>query len=244
MRLLRLLLLSGILLISLLIKAENGTAVSDSIEAWDNSKVDYRTPSADTIAYYRALPEYQYDLAKEPESVFSKILRWLASYLTVSEGGASALGWFLIIAAVIALLFLIIKLAGIPIKGLFVFSRSTKVSQLNFGQQNTDIEEQNLDNMLKVFINNKAYREATRVLFLQALRSMHRKGFIQWNAFKTDRQYYFELKEEHLKTSFLDIIRNYEFMWYGKFEITETEFTRLKEGFNQFINELEKRKAS
>lgn len=239
MKPIRLLLLASFLLFSFCLTAEEHNVESDSIEAWDNSKVDYRTPPTDTIAYYRAHPEYQYDLAKEPESVFSKILRWLASYLTVSGEGATALGWFLIVAAVIALLLLIIKLAGIPVKGLFVFSRSTKVSQLNFGQQNENIEEQKLDNMLKVFINNKAYREATRVLFLQALRSLNRKGLIQWNVFKTDREYYYELKEEHLKASFLDIIHNYEFVWYGKFEVTEMEFNQLKEGFTLFINKLE-----
>ncbi|MCG8580346.1 MAG: DUF4129 domain-containing protein [Bacteroidales bacterium] len=244
MKLFRLIIIVCTLLFSPAVKAEEVIAVPDSIEAWDNSFVDYRTPTTDTIAYYRALPEYQYDLAKEPESVFSKIMRWLASYITVSGEGATVLGWFLIIAAVIALLLLIIKLAGIPVKGLFVFSRSTKVSQLNFGQQNTNIEEQKLDKMLTVFINNKAYREATRVMFLQTLRSLNRKGFIQWNAFKTDRDYYYELKEDHLKQGFLNIIRHYEFVWYGKFEISEADFEQLKNGFNQFTDELENKKAS
>ncbi|WP_430815830.1 DUF4129 domain-containing protein [Carboxylicivirga sp. RSCT41] len=244
MKLSRLILLLSILLLSFDLKAEEYIAAPDSIEAWDNSIIDARTPTTDTISYYRSLPEYTYDLAKEPESVFAKILRWLASYLTVSGAGASALGWFLIIAAVIALLILIIKLAGIPVKGLFVFSRSTKVSQLNFGQQCANIEEQKLDNMLTVFINNKAYREATRVLFLQSLRSLNRKGFIQWNAYKTDRDYYYELKEDNLKQAFHNIIRHYEFVWYGKFQVTEGEFEQIKNGFTQFINELENKKAS
>ncbi|MBK3517431.1 DUF4129 domain-containing protein [Carboxylicivirga marina] len=244
MKIIRLLSIVTILLLAFNVQADGAMLASDSIQAWDNSVVNYRCPSVDTVNYYRALPEYKYDLVKEPESILSKVLRWVSSFFTVSGEGITVLGWLLIIAAVLALLALIIKIAGIPIKGLFVFSKSTKVTQLNFGKSKANIEDQKLDNMLEVFINNQAYREATRIIFLQILRTLNRKGLIQWNAFKTDRDYFFELDDKSIKQEFLQIIRQYEYVWYGKFEISAADFEFLKANFAHFTNHLENRKAS
>ncbi|GEM_PF-1730221 len=207
---------------------------SVAVEAWDNSIVDYRCATVDTMDYFRGLPEYKYDLVKEPESLFMGILRWIASYLTVSDEGLSVLGWSLIILAALALLALVIRIARIPIKGLFVFSRSTEVAELKFGAENNNIDEMRLEKMLCSFIDNKAYREATRVLFLQTLRILNKQGLIRWNAFKTDREYYYELNSDAIRDEFLQLTMKYEFIWYGKFEIDHDDFVMVKENFDGF----------
>lgn len=221
------------LLIGFQIKAEAEVDVpTDSIEAWDNSFVDYRHASADTIAYYKQLPEYDYNEVKQTESLLDKFLKWLASLL-FSGNGASWTGWILIVLAVFALLAIIIRLFGIPIKGLFVFSRSTKVTELNFSTGSGDLENENLDKLLKGFIDGQAYREATRTLFLMTLRQLNRNQLIKWSIWKTDREYYYELKDEKLKAEFLKAIRQYEYIWYGKFTPEKEYFEKVRLQFSE-----------
>ena len=231
--------------ISLLANAEeNSYAEKDTVEAWDNSKVDYRHPSRETIDHYSQQSEYQYHINTDALSWWRKFWAWVLSHIRISDGTFSILGWTILTLAILALLFLIIKLMGIPIKGLFVFSKSTKVTQLKFGQSLVDLEKEKLDEMLTLYINNQAFREATRVLFLLTLRRLNRKNLIKWNAYKTDREYYYEIKESSLKDLFLNIIRQYEFIWFGKFDITEPEFTLVKSEFDQFMNKLQNRKTN
>ncbi|MCT4643716.1 MAG: hypothetical protein N4A74_01920 [Carboxylicivirga sp.] len=208
------------------------------IEAWDNSIVDYRCASADTITYYKSLEEYQYTSNTEILYWWQELVNWLLSFIRISDGSLSLIGWLILLIAVAVIVFIIIRLLGVPIKGLFVFSKSTKVTQLNFALSNMDIESEELEKMMKVSIQNKAYREATRVLFLLSLRALHRKNHIEWNAFKTDRDYYYEVKNQQLKEKFLLLIRQYEYVWFGKFELSEPEFESINTDYKQFINQI------
>lgn len=227
------------LIIGFFLKAETeNIALNDSIEAWDNSAVDYRHPSADTIAYYKQLPEYSYVEIQEPESIWQKLWNWLMSLLIVG-GYMSWIGWLILVLAVLALLAIIIRLFGIPIKGLFIFSRSTKVTDLNFSSGDGDLEGENLEELLKNFISGGAFREATRVLFLLALRQLNRNKLIKWHTWKTDREYYYEIKDEKLKADFLNVMRQYEFIWYGKFNPESDHFIQLNKQFEQLSRNIE-----
>ncbi len=212
-------------------------APADSIEAWDNSVVDYRQASADTIAYFKQLPEYDYNEVKKTESLLDKFLKWLALLLFTSSG-ASWTGWILVVLAVFALLAIVIRLFGIPIKGLFVFSRSTKVTELNFSTGSGDLESENLDKLLQSFIEGQAYREATRILFLMTLRQLNRNHLIKWSIWKTDREYYYELKDEQLKAEFIEAVRQYEYIWYGKFTPEKEYFERVNLQFAQLTKSI------
>lgn len=216
---------------------------NDSIEAWDNSKVDYRCPSQDTISYYKGLPEYKYSNNKDTLSLWKKFWNWLFSHISISGGTLNALGWIILIIAIAFVAYLILRIIGVPIKGLFVFSKSTRVEELAFGLNNDGIESSKLEKQLNQYINNQAYREATRILFLICLRQLNRKGLIQWNIYKTDREYYYELKNDDLKEAFLNIIRLYEFIWFGKFNITQIEFEKIKIHFDDFLSQLQNKIA-
>nr|WP_321450138.1 hypothetical protein [uncultured Carboxylicivirga sp.] len=218
--------------------AQKVSIASDSnIESWDNSVVNYRHPSTDTIAYYKQHPDYNYNETEKAESLLNRFLRWIAQFLMV-DGHASWIGWAFLALAIFALLAIIIRLFGIPIKGLFVFSRSTKVTELSFTSGVNDIESENLEKILADFINAGAYREATRILFLISLRQLNRNKLIKWNIWKTDREYYYELKDEKLKAEFLSVIRSYEYIWYGKFTPEKERFEEVNEQFNHLTSTI------
>lgn len=211
---------------------------TDSMMVWDQSKVDLRLPAIEAIDRYRQDPEYKYDLVKEPESWWKRLLRWIFSKIALGEGSWSVLGWTLIAIAAIALIFLILKILGVPVKGLFIFSRSTHVTDLSFSAAQVNIDDQHLEKKLHAFIDAEAYREATRILFILLLKQLHTMKLIQWSTWKTDREYYYELQDQELKSTFLQLIRNYEFIWFGQFSLEKEQFHTVQLQFEAFTNRL------
>lgn len=223
---------------------QDSIAPTEPVEAWDNSIVDYRCPTQEAIDYYKSHPDYQYSVNTDALNWWQKFVKWFLSLFRLNDGTFSLIGWIILLLGIAAVVFIVVKLLGIPIKGLFIFSKSTKVTQLNFGLNNADIENEKLEQMLKVYINNQAYREATRALFLLCLRQLHRNNHIKWNIYKTDRDYYYEVENPQLKSGFLSIIRQYEFIWFGKFNIQEQEFIHIQDEFEQFIKQLNTNKQA
>jgi len=217
---------------------EQYAAKADSLMVWDQSKVDLRLPAAENISAYRQDPDYQYDLVQEPQSWMRRLLRWLLSHISLTEGSWSVMGWMLIAIAAIALIFLILKLLGVPIKGLFIFSKSTNVTDLSFSAAQVHIDDQNLEKKLHTFVDAEAYREATRILFIILLKQLNTMKLIKWNTWKTDREYYYELTDQELKSTFLQLIRNYEFIWFGQFSLGKEQFKTVQLQFEAFTNHL------
>lgn len=217
---------------------EEAVQETEGVMAWDQSRVELRMPSDETIAAYQQHPDYEYDRAQLPDPWWVRLLRWLRSHISIGEGGWSVLGWTLILVASVALIFLILKILGVPVKGLFIFSRSTSVTNLSFNAANIDIDDQNLDKKLRTFIDAEAYREATRILFILLLKQLNARKLIKWSAWKTDREYYYELQNEEMKASFLQLIRHYEYIWFGQFNLGKDQFNDVRLQFETFTNQL------
>jgi hypothetical protein len=216
------------------LKMQASEQVQDAVPAWDNSQVEYRGPSADTMAHYRSLEEYRYDRVVVKRSWWRDFLNWLGKWFANSLGDMNWFAYFLLACAIFVLVFFIFRLAGVPIKGLFVFSGTKSVTNLPFSTSLIDIDDENLENQLQLFIGNKAYREATRVLYLLCLRLLNNKKHILWRAWKTDREYYYELKNPAFKSTFKQLMTSYEYVWYGCFEPDDNAFEGLKEAFDSF----------
>lgn len=218
-------------------------AQESTVEAWDDSRVDVRKPSQEAIDQLKANEDYIYKIEEREESAWDRFWRWFWSKLLNNVGDLSWTGWVLLGLAVIALLAIIIRLFKIPIKSLFVFSRATKVTDLNFWSDITDLENEALEKNLHEYITNGAYREATRILFLIALRQLNRNKLIAWDAWKTDREYYYELKDEQLRTSYNHVMRHYEYVWFGHYLPHQEQFNIIKQQFDNFLANIEERRS-
>ncbi|WP_430810611.1 MULTISPECIES: DUF4129 domain-containing protein [unclassified Carboxylicivirga] len=211
------------------------TDVSDTVIPWDNTQVDYRCPAPDTMSSYKALSEYSYELNTDLLNLWQKFQRWFFSMLRLSNGKLNFIGWLILALGMAAVVFMVIKLLGIPVKGLFIFSKTTKVTDLNFGLDNAGFEDDKLEDLLQGFVEGRAFRTATRILFLLCLRELSRQNHIQRYAYKTDREYYYEIDNGVVKTAFFSLMQQYERIWYGKFNIGEAAFTHLRKEFNRFF---------
>jgi hypothetical protein len=85
---------------------------------------------------------------------------------------------------------------------------------------------------------NKNYRLAIRYSYLQTLQKLSGSGLLQFSADKTNYQYVNELHGKPYQNDFAAITLNYEYVWYGKFEIGEDVYNRLFSDYKSFHQKL------
>ncbi len=202
----------------------------------DVTEVSYRHPSEEQMESYKNMEVYDYDEVVRTESWWSRFLRWLAMYL--SDVGLNPVITYYILTGigVLLIVFYLLKMYGIkPIELLF-FKQDKEIGELLFSQQSEDLYRQNLEELLGTCIRNKAYREAIRILYLSAVKNMDQSGLIEWQTWKTDRDYCYELSDREIAIKFKKLVRNYEYIWYGQFIVNEEEFYTVKQEFDGFGN--------
>jgi hypothetical protein len=85
---------------------------------------------------------------------------------------------------------------------------------------------------------NKNYRMAIRYHYLQTLQKLALKNAIQFAPEKTNYQYITELSGKPYKDQFVALTINYEYAWYGGFDMNEIIFAKIQNNFKQFNSQL------
>lgn len=82
------------------------------------------------------------------------------------------------------------------------------------------------------------FRLAVRYHYLQTLQKLSSKGVIQFAADKTNYEYVRELSGKSYKSEFATLTLNYEYVWYGEFDVDEEKFKAIQNNFNQFNSSI------
>lgn len=85
---------------------------------------------------------------------------------------------------------------------------------------------------------DKNFRLAIRYFYLQTLQILSGKGSIQLSPDKTNYQYVRELSSMPYQNDFAGITLNYEYVWYGKFEISEEVYQKLRKDFKSLQQKI------
>ena len=94
------------------------------------------------------------------------------------------------------------------------------------------------DRLIAQAVMNKNFRLAVRYLYLQTLQILTDRGCIQFSPDKTNYQYINELRNKPYQNDFAAITLNYEYVWYGKFEVAEPVYHKLSKDFKTFHQKL------
>ncbi len=78
------------------------------------------------------------------------------------------------------------------------------------------------------------YRVAIRLMFLRVLKNMSEKNIIRYKQDKTNLDYLMELHPTAYYNNFFRITRNYEYSWYGQFNVSEEAYKVIRGEFDQF----------
>ena len=99
------------------------------------------------------------------------------------------------------------------------------------------IEEENAndpDSLLRNAIKSGNYRLAVRYLYLQSLKRLSEKKFIEINTNKTNYEYVTEIRKHKFANEFASLTLQYEYVWYGEYPVDERLFEQIQNGFTQF----------
>ena len=78
------------------------------------------------------------------------------------------------------------------------------------------------------------YRLAIRLWYLRTLKELTGKNLIQYRHEKTNTEYLDELYSTKYYREFMKLTRNFEYAWYGKFELTEQTYQLVEKEFAEF----------
>jgi hypothetical protein len=130
--------------------------------------------------------------------------------------------------------------------GLFVYlvyrlflSNSSFLSRTrkNIASDIAVVEEENAndpDSLLRNAIRSGNYRLAVRYLYLQSLKRLSEKKFIEINTNKTNYEYVNEVRKHKFANEFASLTLQYEYVWYGEYPLDERLFEQIQGGFTQF----------
>jgi len=201
----------------------------------DTSDVIYRHPSVEKMEAYKHMDEYKYLTYEAPETLWDKFLRWFYGKFKNIGIDPNVVKYTFIAIGIIILVFIVLRLIGIKPTGLFIISHDPKVTQLNFKQSEDDIYNQDLDELLQLSIRNNAFRDAVRILYLICLRHLDQTHKIDWKPWKTNHDYFYEIKDKNHTQDFKQLVTNYEYVWYGHFSVDDSTFNDIKLQFESFM---------
>lgn len=209
----------------------------------DSSNVEQRLPTNETIQDYKKDSDLNYEETKiKDTSWWDGFWRWLKSKLKIKEPKGetydlSVVGWILLIIIVLALLYFIFRnqLTSIWGRSGYRTSKALKTEFLDLSAKTEDIEKQ-----LEQAITYKNYKEAIRLYYTLALKYLNQGGHINFRIDKTNNEYLYELPDGQLRQPFKALTFYFDYIFYGKFEATESIYLRMKENFQQLNQNAKK----
>lgn len=85
---------------------------------------------------------------------------------------------------------------------------------------------------------NKNYRLAIRLHYLQLLKIMAGKNIIKYRPDRTNFDYLTQLRPTDYYEKFFSVTRNYEYSWYGLFDISEEQYRKMEKGFEDILKRV------
>ncbi len=82
------------------------------------------------------------------------------------------------------------------------------------------------------------YRMAVRLMFLRLLKNMSEKNIIRYQHDKTNLDYLMQLYTTGYYKDFFRITRNYEYSWYGKFDVSQEAYQLIRNDFELLANRI------
>jgi hypothetical protein len=101
-----------------------------------------------------------------------------------------------------------------------------------------DIFDINYQKEIEKAMNAGDYRLAIRLMFLRLLTQLSQKRIIEYKQERTNFDYLSQLHSTRYYNDFFRLTRNYEYAWYGKFEVNQETFSIIKNEFEKFHRRL------
>jgi hypothetical protein len=141
--------------------------------------------------------------------------------------------WLIIISGFIT--FLILYLSNSSVR---LFRKSSNIADEEAGIESSDIFSINYQKEIDKAVGMNNYRLAVRLMFLRLLRNLSDKNIIEYKQDSTNFDYMTQLRSTGLYPDFFRLARNYEYSWYGQFDIDKEKYSIIKNEFENFDGKI------
>ena len=141
--------------------------------------------------------------------------------------------WLVIIGGFVTFLILYLKNSNAGL-----FRKSSNIADEETDVETNDIFSINYQKEIDKAVGISNYRLAVRLMFLRLLRDMTDKNIIQYKHDSTNFDYMIQLQATGLYPDFFRLARNYEYSWYGQFDIDKEKYSIIKSEFNNFERKI------
>jgi hypothetical protein len=191
------------------------------------SDADFRQFSGDKSLVYGHSP-LRFDYFLE-----GKLTRFLRFLLRLLDYKATPVIFYIVVfSACIFILFRFLRGQAET-----VVQASHDISLL-IDEKGEQIQETDLDALLKQEIAEGRYNHAVRILFLQSIRQLANQNWITLQERKTNRSLSTEIKNTEVRNAFLEITHIYEYAWFGNLSLDSHDFSLIEDRFRQFNNQV------
>ncbi len=120
--------------------------------------------------------------------------------------------------------------------GLFQSSYKSKVSEKAAEEEELSLQN-DFDPLIDQAVRQGDYRMAVRYNFLKTLQQLRDKNQINYEPDKTNSRYVYEIPV-NWRNDFSQLILQYEYVWYGHFDISQEKYELVQRGFNSFLQKV------
>lgn len=225
--------------------------------------ISRRTPlslNQDTVEAYKKNPDFNYKPIEETDNwwkqftnwvgeIMASIFKWLGNVwrsfwqwlLPNSQG--SALWSFVIHVLPYLILALLI---GFIVWLFYKLNPGAKIMQSKgkpdvfFTEEEKIIKTGDIQKLIDKALKNKNYRLAVRYYYLLILKRLTEADLIAYEFDKTNSDYFAEITSEELNLGFRKATNLYDYIWYGNFTVTETDFYKAQSIFTNLERNIPK----
>lgn len=104
--------------------------------------------------------------------------------------------------------------------------------------EDDDIDNSDLDGLLKRALSEGDSRLAIRYYYLILLKKLSDKEIITYDKDKTNSEYLFEIKDKVVRKEFSYLSYVYSYVWYGEFLLDNQDFKKVQERYNSFFKTI------
>lgn len=216
--------------------------IPENLNIYNDQYVDTRIPEKGKIEKYLNDSRFNYRREKvENPEWWERFKDWLAYMISeLSQGvgkvtNMGIIGYVIIIVIILSIVALIIKLTGVNYIALLGMK---KVDTPDIDIYSEDVNTMNFDSLIRQAVKNRNYRLATRFLYLKNLKLLSDNEIITWNINKTNISYLYEITNPNLQSLYRDISLIFDYVWYGEFKVSDTEYAEIVRQMDNFANTI------
>jgi len=148
-----------------------------------------------------------------------------------------ALNWIFYLILGIAVFYLAYILLNEGGTGLFSSKQHRKIN--NYEEITAEnIENADINTLIKNAEKNNDYRLATRYYYLLVLKTLSLKNHIKFEDDKTNNEYLNEISDKPFSNTFAYTSYLYNYIWYGEFPLDIEKYNKAKGNFVTLLNQV------